>query len=87
MRPTNSGKVTVTGKRVNRDEEYGSELPCEYLFYGEKFSREWLKKKLAKEGFDCEQLCCTLCKTFIDSLLTAKCIDLSLLMDYSISRT
>ena len=53
-RPTNSVKVTVTGKRVNRDDGYGSELPCEYLFYGEKFSCECLKKKLAKELFHCE---------------------------------
>lgn len=53
-RPTNSGKVTVTGKRVNRDDGYGSELPCEYLFYGEKFSCECLKKKIAIEGFHCE---------------------------------
>ena len=40
-RPTNSGNVTVTGKRVNRGARYGSELPCEYLFSGEKFSCEW----------------------------------------------
>ena len=53
-RPTNSGKVTVAGKRVNRGAGYGLELPCEYLFSGDKFSFEWLKKKLAKEGFDCE---------------------------------
>lgn len=53
-RPTNSGKVTVMGKRVNRGAGYGLELPCEYLFDGDKFSCEWLKKKLAKEGFDYE---------------------------------
>ena len=53
-RPTNSGKVAVTGKRVNRGAGYGLELPCEYLFYGDKFSCEWPKKKLAKEGFHCE---------------------------------
>lgn len=53
-RQTNSGKVTVAGKRVNRGAGYGLELPCEYFFSGDKFSCEWLKKKLAKEGFDCE---------------------------------
>jgi len=53
-RPTNSGKVTVTGKRVNRGAGYGLKLLCEYLFYGDKFSCEWLKKNLAKEGRDCE---------------------------------
>ena len=53
-RPTKTGKVTVTGKRVNRGTGYGLELPCKYLFFGDKFSCEWLKKKLAKEGFDCE---------------------------------
>ena len=53
-RPKNSGTVTVKGKKVNRGAGYGSELPCEYLFYGEKFSCEWLKKKITKEGFDCE---------------------------------
>ena len=53
-RSTNSGKVTVTGKRVNRGAGYGLELPCEYVFYGDKFSCEWLKNKLAKEGFECE---------------------------------
>ena len=53
-RLTNSGKVTVTAKRINRGPGYGLELPCEYFFYGDKFSCEWLKKKLAKEGFDCE---------------------------------
>ena len=47
-------KVTVMGKRVNRGAGYGLELPCEYLFYGDKFSCKWLKQKLAKEGFDCE---------------------------------
>ena len=63
-RPKNSGTVTVTGKRVNRGAVYGSELPCKYLFCGYKFSCEWLKKKIAEEGFNCEKLCCTLCKTF-----------------------
>lgn len=53
-RPTNSVKVTVTGKRVNRGAGYGLELPCQYFCYGDKFSCEWLKKKFAKEGFDCE---------------------------------
>ena len=53
-RLTNSGKVTVMGKRVNRGAGYGLELSCEYLFYGDKVSCEWLKRKLTKEGFDCE---------------------------------
>ena len=32
-RPTNSGKVVITGKRVNRGSGYGLELLCEYVTY------------------------------------------------------
>ena len=59
-RPTNSGKVKVTGKRVNRGAGYGLELPCEYLFYGDKFSFEWLKKKKDLIVNSCAVLCARL---------------------------
>ena len=32
-RPTNSGKVVITGKWVNRGGGYGLKLPCEYINY------------------------------------------------------
>lgn len=50
-RPTNSGKVVITGKRVNRGGGYGLELPCEYVLQGDLFSCNWLKDKLINEGF------------------------------------
>ena len=50
-RPTNNGKVTVKGKRVNRGGGYGLEIPCEYTFEGDLFSITWLKNKLIKEEF------------------------------------
>ena len=50
-RPTNSGKVVITGKRVNRGGGYGLEIPCEYIFQGDLFSCNWLKDKLINEGF------------------------------------
>ena len=45
-RATNSGKVVIKGKRVNRGGGYGLEVPCEYQFKGDEFSVNWLKKKL-----------------------------------------
>ena len=50
-RPTNSGKVVITGKRVNRNGGYGLDLPCEYALQGDLFSCIWLKYKLINEGF------------------------------------
>ena len=50
-RPTNSGKVVITGKRVNRGGGYGLELPCEYVLQGDLFSCNWLNDKLINEGF------------------------------------
>lgn len=34
-RLSNSGKVIIKGKRVNRGSGYGLELPCEYHFQGD----------------------------------------------------
>ena len=53
-RPTNSGNVTVKGKRVNRGGGYGLEIPCKYTFEGDSFSITWRKNKLAKEEFQVE---------------------------------
>ena len=50
-RPTNSGKVVITGKRVNRGGGYSLELPCEYVLQCDLFSCNWLKDKLINEGF------------------------------------
>lgn len=50
-RATNSSKVVVRGKRVNRGGGYGLEVPCVYSFTGDAFSIGWLKAKLTKEGF------------------------------------
>lgn len=51
-RASNSGTVVITGKRINRGEGYGLELPCEFKFQGDKYSCDWLKEKLKKENFD-----------------------------------
>ena len=41
---TNKGKVVITGKRVNQGAGYGLEIPCKYIFYGDKqMSIPWLK--------------------------------------------
>ena len=50
-RQTNSGKVIVKGKHVNRGGGYGLEIPCEYHFHGDTFSCQWLKGKLTQEKF------------------------------------
>lgn len=50
-RPTNSGKVVITEKRVNRGGGYGLEIPCEYVFQVDLFSCYWLKDKLINKGF------------------------------------
>ena len=50
-RPTNSGKVVITGQQVNRGGGYGLEIPCEYVLQGDLFSCNWLKDKLINEGF------------------------------------
>ena len=51
-RATNIGKVVIKGKRVNKGDGYGLEIPCEYQFMDDAFSISWLKEKLQKEGFD-----------------------------------
>ena len=52
-RLTNKGKVVITGKRVNRGAGYGLEIPCKYIFYGDKqMSIPWLKSKLQNLGYD-----------------------------------
>ena len=50
-RPTNSGKVVIKGKRVNRGGGFGLEIPCEYVFEGDSFSSGWLQRKLVNEEF------------------------------------
>ena len=50
-RPTNSGKVVITGKRVNRGGGYDLKLPCEFVLQDDLFSCNWLKDKLINEGF------------------------------------
>ena len=50
-RQTNSGKVVITGKRVNRGGGYGLEIPCKYVLQGDLFSYNWFKDKLINEGF------------------------------------
>ena len=37
-RPPNCAKVVIKGQRVNRGEVYGLEVPCEYIFEGDRFS-------------------------------------------------
>ena len=54
-RPTNKGKVTVKGMRVNRGGSYGLEIPCEYKFEGDSFSNTWLRNKLIEEEFLAEE--------------------------------
>ena len=54
-RPSNSEKVIIKGKRVNRGGGgggYGLEVPCEYYFQGDNFLCNWFKQKLMKEEFD-----------------------------------
>ena len=50
-RPTNSGKVVITGKWVIRGGGYSLEIPCEYVLQGDLLSCYWLKDKLINEGF------------------------------------
>ena len=49
-RPSNSGEVVITGKRVNRGGGYGLKLLCEYVLQDDLFSCNWLKDKLINEG-------------------------------------
>ena len=52
-RLTNKGKVVVTGKRVNRRAGYGLEIPCTYIFSGDKnMSIPWLKSKLESLSYE-----------------------------------
>ena len=52
-RLTNKGKVVVTGKRVNRGAGYGLEIPCTYIFSGDKnMSIPWLKSKLESLSYE-----------------------------------
>ena len=51
-RGTNKVKAVVKGKRVNRGDAFGLEVPCGYFFMGDKFSISWLKTKLQKKGFE-----------------------------------
>ena len=48
-RQTNSVKVIVKGKRVNRGGVYGLEITCEYHFHGDTFSCQWLKGELTQK--------------------------------------
>ena len=50
-RATNSGKVVIIEKRVNRGGGNGLELPYEYVLQNDLFSYNWLKDKLINEGF------------------------------------
>ena len=50
-RPTNTGKAVIKGKRINRGAGFGLEIPCEYIFEGDRFSSLWLQRKLIKEEF------------------------------------
>ena len=50
-RATNSAKVVITGKRINRGGGYGLEVPCDYDIRGDQFSINWLQSKLKKEGY------------------------------------
>ena len=43
-RLSNSEKVIIKGKCINREGGYGLEVPCEYHFQGDNFSCNWLKK-------------------------------------------
>lgn len=47
-RATNSARVVVTEKRINRGGGYGLEVPGEFLFQGDEFSINWLQSKLKK---------------------------------------
>lgn len=48
---TNNGKAIITGKRVNRGADYGLEIPCSYIFYGDNdISIPWLKEKIESTG-------------------------------------
>ena len=47
-----ANKLVVKGKHINIGGGYGLEVPCEYLFAGDKFSIAWLESKLDKEGFE-----------------------------------
>lgn len=47
-RQTNSGKVIITGKRVNRGAGYSLKIPWEHHFYGDAFSCLWRKGKFDK---------------------------------------
>ena len=40
---------TVTGKRVNRGDGYGLEVPCQYSSKGNSLAVKWLSEHLAKE--------------------------------------
>ena len=50
-RASNSGKVIVKGKRINRGAGFGLEIPCVYKFSGDPFSQSWLKVKINKSGY------------------------------------
>ena len=50
-RPTNTGKVVIKGKSINRGGGFGLEIPREYIFEGDTFSSHWLQRKLLKEEF------------------------------------
>ena len=62
---------------------FNSGCPLNRGFYFQRLPCTMIKFRVVEETKDALQ--CTLCKTssLIDSLLTAKCIDLSLLIDYS----
>ena len=56
-RPTNYGKVTITGKRVNRGARYGLELPCEYqLMLWRHVFMSVAEEAFSERRIDCEQL-------------------------------
>ena len=40
-------EAEVTGKRVNREGGYESEVPCKYCLIGEEKPTDWIKKKIA----------------------------------------
>ena len=42
-RTSSSGKAIIKGKRVNRGDGYGLEVPCECHFQGDDLSCNWLK--------------------------------------------
>ena len=51
-RQTNSAKVIIKGKRVNRGSGYGLKISCEYHFHRDRFSCQWLKEKLNNTSVD-----------------------------------